>query len=79
MLFRSGARLNGRFSRSLHDSLTPWLSERGLPVRVRYRNASASGCFELAEAWRVSPSDELITALRDVEGHESVALRYRGG
>lgn len=74
-----GARLNGRFSRSLHDSLSPWLSESGLPVRVRYRNANASGCFELAESWKVSPCDELITALRDVEGHESVALRYRGG
>ncbi len=74
-----GGRLNGQFSRSLHDSLSPWLSESGLPVRVRYRNAKASGCFELAEAWKVSPSDELMMALREVEGYEKVALRYRGG
>jgi DNA polymerase-3 subunit alpha len=74
-----GAQLNGRFSRSLHDSLSPWLSESGLPVRVRYRNAEASGCFELAPNWKVSPSDELMTALRGVEGYEKVALRYRGG
>ncbi|OLO05991.1 DNA polymerase III subunit alpha [Salinicola socius] len=74
-----GSQLNGRFSSSLHDSLSPWLSESGLPVRVRYRNAQASGCFELAAAWKVSPSDELMSALRDVEGYEKVALRYRGG
>ena len=74
-----GGRLNGQFSRSLHDSLSPWLSESGLPVRVRYRNAKASGCFELAETWKVSPSDELMMALREVEGYEKVALRYRGG
>ncbi|MHB0776794.1 DNA polymerase III subunit alpha [Halomonas sp. WWR20] len=73
-----GARLNGRFSRSLRDSLTPWLDAQGLPVRVKYRNTQASGWLELDENWKVAPSDELMIALREVEGQDGVRLKYRG-
>ncbi|WP_277810861.1 DNA polymerase III subunit alpha [Chromohalobacter canadensis] len=73
-----GARLNGRFARNLQDSLTRWRDPQGLPVRVRYRNPQASGVLELGEPWRVSPSDDLLIALREVEGQEAVTLRYRG-
>ena len=73
-----GTRLNGRFARSLHDSLTPWCDPQGLPVRVRYRNPEASGVLELGAPWRVAPSDDLLIALREVEGQEAVTLHYRG-
>ncbi|NWO09896.1 DNA polymerase III subunit alpha [Chromohalobacter salexigens] len=73
-----GARLNGRFARSLNESLTQWRDPQGLPVRVRYRNPQASGVLELGDPWRVSPSDDLLIALREVEGQEAVTLRYRG-
>ncbi|MCK0745399.1 DNA polymerase III subunit alpha [Chromohalobacter nigrandesensis] len=73
-----GTRLNGRFARSLQDSLTRWRDPQGLPVRVRYRNPQASGVLELGDPWRVSPSDDLLIALREVEGQEAVTLRYRG-
>jgi len=48
-----------------------------LPVRLRYRNAEASGWLELAEEWRVTPSDELLTGLREVQGQDGVRLKYR--
>ncbi|MGM0536675.1 MAG: DNA polymerase III subunit alpha [Pseudomonadota bacterium] len=72
-----GARLNGRLVESLRDSLAPFCNVEGLPVRLRYRNADASGWLELAEEWRVTPSDELLTGLREVQGQDGVRLKYR--
>ncbi|WP_106478941.1 DNA polymerase III subunit alpha [Phytohalomonas tamaricis] len=72
-----GARLNGRFSSSLRDSLSKHLDQEGLPIRLKYRNALASGCFELGAEWKVSPCDELLIALTEVEGQENVRLCYR--
>ncbi|MDR5890024.1 MULTISPECIES: DNA polymerase III subunit alpha [Halomonas] len=72
-----GERANGRLVDSLRDSLAPYRSGEGLPVRLRYRSATASGWLELAEEWRVTPSDELLIALREVEGQDGVRLRYR--
>ncbi|MDX1464946.1 MAG: hypothetical protein R3215_04505, partial [Halomonas sp.] len=72
-----GERLNGRLVDSLRASLAPYCDEAGLPVRLKYRNAEASGWLELAEAWRVTPSDELLTGLREVQGQNGVRLKYR--
>ncbi|PRY70862.1 DNA polymerase III subunit alpha [Halomonas ventosae] len=72
-----GGRLNGRLVDSLRASLAPFRDDEGLPVRLRYRNAEASGWLELAEEWRVTPSDELLTGLREVQGQDGVRLKYR--
>jgi len=72
-----GGRLNGRLVDSLRASLAPYCDGEGLPVRLRYRNAEASGWLELAEEWRVIPSDELLTGLREVQGQDGVRLKYR--
>ncbi|MBB3183838.1 DNA polymerase-3 subunit alpha [Halomonas fontilapidosi] len=72
-----GGRLNGRLVDSLRASLAPFCDGEGLPVRLRYRNAEASGWLELAEEWRVTPSDELLTGLREVQGQDGVRLKYR--
>ncbi|MCH4561957.1 DNA polymerase III subunit alpha [Halomonas sp. EGI 63088] len=72
-----GARANGRLVDSLRDSLAPWRDGGGLPVRLRYRNGEAVGWLELAEEWKVSPSDELLIALREVQGQDGVRLKYR--
>lgn len=72
-----GAQANGRLIASLHASLAPWCDTEGLPVRLRYRNAEASGWLELDEAWKVTPSDELLISLREVQGQEGVRLKYR--
>ena len=72
-----GVKANGRLIDSLRASLAPWCDSEGLPVRLRYRNAEASGWLELDEAWKVTPSDELLISLREVQGQEGVRLKYR--
>ncbi|WP_043529319.1 DNA polymerase III subunit alpha [Litchfieldella xinjiangensis] len=72
-----GALTNGRLVDSLRDSLTPFRDTTGLPVRVEYRNVRARGWLELAEEWRVAPCDEVLVALREVEGQAGVRLKYR--
>lgn len=72
-----GALTNGRLIDSLRQSLAPHRDSAGLPVRLEYRNDAARGWLELDEAWRVAPCDELLVALRDVEGQDGVRLKYR--
>ncbi|MFQ3786617.1 DNA polymerase III subunit alpha [Halomonas sp. A29] len=72
-----GTRVNGRLVDSLRASLTPHRDDSGLPVRLRYRNDAAAGWLELDAQWRVSPCDELLIALREVEGQDGVRLKYR--
>ncbi|MFW3614633.1 DNA polymerase III subunit alpha [Billgrantia antri] len=72
-----GTRVNGRLVDTLRDSLTPHRDDSGLPVRLRYRNDFAAGWMELDAQWRVAPSDELLIALREVEGQDGVRLKYR--
>ncbi|MGQ4878412.1 DNA polymerase III subunit alpha [Billgrantia sp. LNSP4103-1] len=72
-----GTRVNGRLIDTLRDSLSPHRDDGGLPVRLRYRNDEAAGWLELDGQWRVSPCDELLIALREVEGQDGVRLKYR--
>jgi DNA polymerase-3 subunit alpha len=69
--------INGRLVESLRDSLTPYRDNTGLPVRLQYRHPDAVAWLELAEEWKVAPSDDLLLALRDVQGQVGVQLRYR--
>ncbi|WP_299232245.1 DNA polymerase III subunit alpha [uncultured Halomonas sp.] len=72
-----GSAVNGRLVDSLRASLDPHRDVEGLPVRLRYRNAQATGWLELAEEWRVAPTDELLIGLREVQGQDGVRLKYR--
>ena len=69
--------INGRLVDSLRDSLSPYRDGEGLPVRLQYRHPEAVGWLELADEWKVAPSDDLLLALRDVQGQVGVQLRYR--
>ena len=72
-----GAAVNGRLVESLRESLAPHRDDGGLPVRLRYRNAEATGWLELDGQWKVAPSDELLIGLREVQGQDGVRLKYR--
>ncbi len=72
-----GATVNGRLVDTLRDSLEPHRNSEGLPVRLRYRNAEATGWLELDAAWKVSPTDDLLIRLREVQGQDGVRLKYR--
>ncbi|MGO2007383.1 DNA polymerase III subunit alpha [Vreelandella alkaliphila] len=69
--------INGRLVDSLRESLTPYRDTGGLPVRLQYRHSAAVGWLALADDWKVAPSDDLLLALRDVQGQVGVQLRYR--
>lgn len=69
--------INGRLIETLRDSLTPYRDQEGLPVRLQYRHPAAVAWLELADEWKVAPSDDLLLALRDVQGQTGVQLRYR--
>ena len=69
--------LNGRLVESLRESLSPFRDEAGLPVRLQYRHPDAVGWLELADEWKVAPSDDLLLTLRDVQGQVGVQLRYK--
>ncbi|MGM0856670.1 MAG: DNA polymerase III subunit alpha [Pseudomonadota bacterium] len=69
--------LNGRLVESLRASLSPFRDEAGLPVRLQYRHPDAVGWLELADEWKVAPSDDLLLTLRDVQGQVGVQLRYK--
>ncbi|MGJ7459554.1 DNA polymerase III subunit alpha [Halomonas sp. MA07-2] len=72
-----GAAINGRLVDSLRASLDLHRDADGLPVRLRYRNAEATGWLELDPAWKVSPTDDLLIRLREVQGQDGVRLKYR--
>ncbi len=69
--------INGRLIETLRDSLTPYRDQEGLPVRLQYRHPAAVAWLELDDEWKVAPSDDLLLALRDVQGQTGVQLRYR--
>ncbi|MCS2610765.1 DNA polymerase III subunit alpha [Halomonas dongshanensis] len=69
--------INGRLIDSLRASLAPHCDPKGLPVRLQYRHPAAVGWLKLDDAWKVSPCDDLLLALRDVQGQTGVQLRYR--
>ena len=47
------------------------------PVRIGYRCPVARADIELGSGWRIHPSDELLSRLRQVPGAEDVSLEYR--
>ncbi|MCP1314737.1 MULTISPECIES: DNA polymerase III subunit alpha [unclassified Halomonas] len=71
------AQINGRLVESLRDCLDPYRDPQGLPVHLHYRHSAATGWLALDQSWSVTPSDDLLQALRDVEGQVGIQLRYR--
>ena len=45
-------------------------------VQVRYSNSQATAVLNLGSEWRVSPSDQLIDALKDLFQHDGIELCY---
>jgi len=51
-------------------------AEQGCPIVVRYNNGSARCRIRLGKKWRIAPSDDILTSLRDRFGEERVYLQY---
>lgn len=60
----------------LQETLSPF-RQGPCPVAVHYHKGECSADFNLAEDWRVEPSDELLVELRSLYGQDSVEVIYR--
>ena len=67
---RGGERDGGRGQRQ------PVHIPNGLNVSIVYRSEHAEGEVRLGDAWRVKPTDDLITALRDEFAGSSIEIVY---
>ena len=61
---------------ALQAALAPWRNGP-TPVRIGYRCPVARADIDLGPAWRIHPSGELLSRLREVPGAEDVSLEYR--
>ena len=61
---------------ALQAALAPWRNGP-TPVRIGYRCPVARADIDLGPAWRIHPSAELLSRLRQVPGAEAVSLEYR--
>ncbi len=59
----------------LKQSFKP-LIPQGCPVGIRYQQAQAEVDMVLGEQWRILITDELLAKIRQIVGHEAVALEY---
>ena len=70
----SGAN-SGEFFAGLEESLTPF-REGDCPVWIDYSADGARAPIMLGHAWKVHPTDELLSRLRQLTDPESVDVRY---
>ncbi|NKB47570.1 MAG: DNA polymerase III subunit alpha [Legionellales bacterium] len=47
-------------------------------ARVYYQRGQAAATLQLGQQWRVQPTDELVTALRNLYGEQAVSFVYHG-
>ncbi len=68
--------LNTEFINKLTETLTP--NKGGnCPVGINYLSNAAKASLQLGDAWRVHPTDDLITRLRWLLGTDNVEVRYK--
>lgn len=68
------ATANG-FIDGLEETLKPYRTG-SVPVAVEYRCEHASARLALGEDWRIRPTDELLSRLRDLAGEGAVDVQY---
>ena len=61
---------------ALQAALAPWRNGP-TPVRIGYRCPVANVDIDLGPSWRIHPSGELLSRLRQVPGTEAVSLEYQ--
>ena len=71
----SQAQLQGDFIPTLAHTLEAF-REGGSPIRLSYRNPTASAELAMGESWRVRPNDALLARLRQLLGEEAVWVEY---
>lgn len=68
-------KLNADFFTALQAALSPYCGGHCL-VEVEYQHSLAQARFELGEAWRIKPEEDLLTSLTALCGADNVSLVY---
>lgn len=71
-----GSQLGQRNLKELETLLHSHKGDGSLPVKLRYQRSDAAATIVLGEQWQVQANDELLIALMEKFGHESVSLTY---
>lgn len=71
-----GSQLGQRSLKELETLLHAHKGDGSLPVKLRYQRSDAAATIVLGEQWQVQANDELLIALMEKFGHESVSLTY---
>ncbi|MGB0282341.1 MAG: DNA polymerase III subunit alpha [Neptuniibacter sp.] len=71
-----GSQLGQRNLKELETLLHAHKGDGSLPVKLRYQRSDAAATIVLGEQWQVQANDELLIALMEKFGHESVSLTY---
>jgi DNA polymerase-3 subunit alpha len=70
------SQLGQRSLKELETLLHAHEGDGSLPVKLRYQRSDAAATIVLGEQWQVQANDELLIALMEKFGHESVSLTY---
>ncbi len=65
------------YGAQLRDVLTPYGGDGRCPVSITYQKLGIQGELTLGDQWRVQPSDDLLSSLRNIYGHDNVELSYK--
>lgn len=74
----SHAELAANSVQQLKEALIPH-NQGNCAVALQYERGDCAAQFWLGSAWRVKPTDDLLTHLRGLYGHEKVRVVYRQG
>jgi DNA polymerase-3 subunit alpha len=72
----TASHFSGRKLKEFETLLNGYKIGGQLPVKVLYKREDAEAVLTLGDSWRVQASDELLIALMERFGHESVSLSY---
>ncbi|MCP3674672.1 MAG: DNA polymerase III subunit alpha, partial [Gammaproteobacteria bacterium] len=68
--------IEGDFSEQLARSLEPY-RDGDCPVTVIYNNGEAKGIVKFSQNWGISPTDDLLYRLKDLQGCTKVEVKYQ--
>ncbi len=67
---------NSEFFNKLNETLSPYKGGN-CPIGINYTSNKAKASLQLGDAWRVHPTDDLVSRLRWLLGTDNIEIRYK--
>ncbi len=68
--------INRQFFNKLNETLSPYKGGN-CPIAINYVSDKAKASLQLGDAWRVHPTDDLVSRLRWLLGTDNIEVRYK--